>query len=591
MPNPIKYNTSTETLALKKGNFWIGTGDVGKGPTSSTGYYNGITPPSEGYAIYLNKVSGGPSIYTVTTEAQLTGLTSSIAGQTFTTSGQCLNWFATQTDKMIFNIDYPAIVTNGLVLNMDAAFAPSYPQSGTTWYSVGVSGNTGTLVNGPTYSDGSIVFDGTNDGVSITPTPTITSAFTFNMWVNKTQSKDSAAIIAIQGTLWQIDNNTIYWWSNVNFGPMSHSFTSTLNQWYNFCITQDNQTAKLYINSTLVRTTTMTDVSTTRGNNTIGCWGIGDRPWLGKISLTQIYNRVLTDSEIAQNYEAIGTRYTTLQVQSLVVAGGGSGGKRDTGGGGAGGLLTGTTTSLTTNTNYSIIVGAGAAAPTLSGSNNIADSQAGLQGSLSNFNSVTAIGGGGGGKSGVNGGNGGSGGGGSWASNPGAGTTGQGFSGGSGTLYSYAGGGGGGAGEFGGDVGAPKYGSGGTGVYISEYVSLGGSPSGWFAGGGGGSLGNNDSNYNSPGGKGGGGTGGRLGNPTPINGTVNTGGGGGAQGDYAISTGPAGNGGSGIVILRIPDVYTANFSSGVTSSMTKSGGYKYYKVTATSTTSETVRFS
>ena len=70
MPNAIKYNTSAETLALKKGNFYIGTGDVGKGPTSSTGYYNGITPPTGGYTIYLNKVSGGPSIYTATNDAQ-----------------------------------------------------------------------------------------------------------------------------------------------------------------------------------------------------------------------------------------------------------------------------------------------------------------------------------------------------------------------------------------------------------------------------------------------------------------------------------------------------------------------------------------
>ena len=105
MPNAIKYNTSAETLALKKGNFWIGTGDVGKGPTSSTGFYNGITPPSGGYTIYLNKETGGPSIYTVTTEAQMVSLTNSIGSQSFTTSGQCLNWFATQTDKMIFNID------------------------------------------------------------------------------------------------------------------------------------------------------------------------------------------------------------------------------------------------------------------------------------------------------------------------------------------------------------------------------------------------------------------------------------------------------------------------------------------------------
>ena len=82
MPNAIKYNTSAETLALKKGNFWIGTGDVGKGPTSSTGFYNGITPPSGGYTIYLNKETGGPSIYTVNTEAQLTALTNSISVMT-----------------------------------------------------------------------------------------------------------------------------------------------------------------------------------------------------------------------------------------------------------------------------------------------------------------------------------------------------------------------------------------------------------------------------------------------------------------------------------------------------------------------------
>jgi hypothetical protein len=35
MPNAIKYNTIAETLVLKKGNFWIGTGDVGKGPKST----------------------------------------------------------------------------------------------------------------------------------------------------------------------------------------------------------------------------------------------------------------------------------------------------------------------------------------------------------------------------------------------------------------------------------------------------------------------------------------------------------------------------------------------------------------------------
>jgi hypothetical protein len=46
-----------------------------------------------------------------------------------------------------------------------------------------------------------------------------------------------------------------------------------------------------------------------------------------------------------------------------------------------------------------------------------------------------------------------------------------------------------------------------------------------------------------------------------------------------------------VVIIKIPDVYTATFSGGVTQSSTTSGGFKIYTVTATSTTSETVTFS
>ena len=128
MPNAIKYNVSAETLALKKGNFWIGTGDVGKGPTSSTGYYNGITPPSGGYTIYLNKESGGPSIYTVNNDTQLISLTNTIAGQTFTSTTQCLVYYAGQTDKVCFNRDYEPIITDGLVLNLDAGFDGSYQE-------------------------------------------------------------------------------------------------------------------------------------------------------------------------------------------------------------------------------------------------------------------------------------------------------------------------------------------------------------------------------------------------------------------------------------------------------------------------------
>jgi hypothetical protein len=71
---------------------------------------------------------------------------------------------------------------------------------------------------------------------------------------------------------------------------------------------------------------------------------------------------------------------------------------------------------------------------------------------------------------------------------------------------------------------------------------------------------------------------------------VNTGGGGGGSGFSGIFfVGAAG--GSGVVILRYPDIFTATFSGGVTQTTSSSGGFKVSTVTATSTTSETVSFS
>jgi hypothetical protein len=131
MPNSIKYNTSAETLALKSGNFWIGTGDVGKGPTNVTGYYNGITPPSGGYTIYLNKESGGPSIYVATNDSQLISLTNLIAGASYTTVAQCLTYYAEQTDKMVLNLDYGVLQTTDLTFCLDAGFTATQSNSST----------------------------------------------------------------------------------------------------------------------------------------------------------------------------------------------------------------------------------------------------------------------------------------------------------------------------------------------------------------------------------------------------------------------------------------------------------------------------
>ena len=330
MPNAIKYNVSAETLAMKKGNFWIGTGDVGKGPTSSTGFYNGITPPSGGYTIYLNKASGGPSIYTVTTEAQMVSLTNSIGSQSFTTSGQCLNWFATQTDKMIFNIDYPPIVTNGLVLNLDAGFTPSYSQSGVTWYDVSSGGNNGTLTNGPTFSSangGSIVFDGVDDYGIIPPNSAwnYNNNITLEAWVMVTSL--NATYLGIFGPFAQspipytgfnfssVQGSTklafLVGGSNGSAYYVQQNNTYSLNTWYHLVGVINNGTSILYVNGVLQDDSTSMTVSSATGPFMMGKFydGVDAYYFPGKIAIGRFYNRVLNQTEITQNYNAQKSRF------------------------------------------------------------------------------------------------------------------------------------------------------------------------------------------------------------------------------------------------------------------------------------------
>lgn len=321
MPNAIKYSTSAQTLALKKGNFWIGTGDVGKGPTSTTDYYNGITPPSGGYTIYLNKASGGPSIYCPANDAALISLTNSIAGASYTTAAQCLTYFATQTDKMVFNIDYPAIVTDGLVLNLDAGFTPSYPTTGTTWYDLSGNGFNGTLTNGPTFSSansGSIVFDGADDSVEIP----INSAFntpsvTFDIWANL-NSVGFRHILMLnwQGLSLEVNSDRslrMYNYSNSagQVGSITSGGVFNWGTWNNFTGTYDDssQTLKSYVNGVLLATRTSTpSTAYSVGQHAISAPNYSGAIY-GNVAIAKHYNKSLSQTEVTQNYNSTKGRY------------------------------------------------------------------------------------------------------------------------------------------------------------------------------------------------------------------------------------------------------------------------------------------
>jgi hypothetical protein len=279
-------------------------------------------------------------------------------------------------------------------------------------------------------------------------------------------------------------------------------------------------------------------------------------------------NRETINTTVA-SFTTVGNTTWTVPANvtsiELLVVGGGGGGGRYGGGGGAGGVIYNPNYRVTPGQSISITVGAG-------GAGHPGDAQSGgtaANGSSSRFNDLVALGGGGGGnynQTGATeagrGASGGSGGGNGSNGNTtarvwnqmqgGLGTSGQGNNGGTQSFgYGIGGGGGGGAGVGGsaGTQAAPFGGAGGHGILLT----ISGNPV-YYGGGGGGCAGNAGTAYAGtvPGGLGGGGLGTGPGNSTSLSdGTANTGGGGGGTCDSTISgAARAGNGGSGIVVVR-----------------------------------------
>ena len=152
MANSIKYNTGTEANALSIGNFHMGVGDVSKGPTSTTGFHNGINPPPGGYTIYIHNKNIGPSIQRAFNDAELIRITNTIASTSYTTINECFNYFDGQVDKMVVDQPINYVVTDELVLDLNAGIIPSYPKSGTSWKDLSGNGNNGTLINNPDFN-------------------------------------------------------------------------------------------------------------------------------------------------------------------------------------------------------------------------------------------------------------------------------------------------------------------------------------------------------------------------------------------------------------------------------------------------------
>lgn len=320
MPNPIKYSTGAESLALKKGNFYIGTGDVGKGPSDTTGYYQGPNVPTDGYVIYLNNAGqpGNLSYHIANNDSELISFTNELAGASYTTANECLVYYAGQSDKVCVNKDYEGIVTDGLVLNLDAGFIPSYPTTGSTWYNVSnIGSNNGTLTNGPTYStdgSGSIVFDGSDDYATAGSINFNTSA-SVEFWVKKSSLSVNKGIVGF-------DNSNIHFYfggsnsqpliaiysPSVGYGP---SILSVSTEWVHGTVTISPEKTVVYKDGGELTASSTNYIYNPSGvqNIIIAAYPSTNQRIDGQIASVKIYNRELSPEEVLQNYNAQKGRF------------------------------------------------------------------------------------------------------------------------------------------------------------------------------------------------------------------------------------------------------------------------------------------
>jgi len=217
----------------------------------------------------------------------------------------------------------PKIVTDGLVLCLDAANPKSYPGSGTTWTDLSGNGNDGTLVNGVGFdsgNQGSLTFDGVNDYVDCGNIFNAENQSLTGM-VNSKEisfSKYNAFLDKLSsGGSWRFHSNN----GNLLLGvrPNAGGYTTissgailSTNIWYNLAFSYNSATnfVSLFVNGLMVTSGTL---SLTPGSNGTPL-RIGRATNNGVYSNfnmggAMLYDRALTEAEIKQNFNALRGRY------------------------------------------------------------------------------------------------------------------------------------------------------------------------------------------------------------------------------------------------------------------------------------------
>ena len=225
----------------------------------------------------------------------------------------------------------PRIVTDGLVLCLEAAYKRSYPGAGNTWTDLSGRGNHFTL-SGPVFSENnaSSYFefgDDQGDYAYRSTTDVIggLTDITVDMWILITTLQSEIVFLSYATSsasneilLFKDGGNIRHFYSNFSVNAaLSTSYYNTGN-WINLVFRRNNSTANYFFNG-IQRTSTAG-----AGGDTIDTGGtlvfgqeqdspgggfVNSQDFPGYINSLKIYNKYLSNEEITQNYLATKGRF------------------------------------------------------------------------------------------------------------------------------------------------------------------------------------------------------------------------------------------------------------------------------------------
>ena len=212
----------------------------------------------------------------------------------------------------------PDLITDGLVLHLDAADTKSYPGSGTTWFDRSGNGFDGTLNGNPTFVNeyrGIIDFvqngDNLYTGKTAAELGIPDDSFSFEVTLKKKENPPNSYSQGYGGFSNCNFKNTTNFFVSSRFNGGNSSLTnislSVLEQWVTLTATYDGSVLKVYYNGEYKSQASITIDSIQ--SNTFAIAGYGYYQPHAYFACCRLYKKPLSDVEVKQNYQATKSRF------------------------------------------------------------------------------------------------------------------------------------------------------------------------------------------------------------------------------------------------------------------------------------------